>query len=95
MLNVFERRMENMETSHHSDCDRQRKLKELVYLTLSHSTSAVIHSGQRSVVQPDSIPKGPLWRHHFPKAIITLLLQQIMMKENKKERRTERHFNKE
>lgn len=77
--------------SHHSDCDIQRKLKELVYLTLSPH----IRSGQRIVLQPDSFPKGPFQRHHFPKAIIILLLQQIRMKENKTERETERYLHEE
>lgn len=85
-----------METSHHSDCDMQRKLKELVYLTLSpHSITLLYTAGKEAFYSLILSQRGLLRRHHFPKAIIILLLQQIMMKENKKERKTERHFNKE
>lgn len=48
-LNILERWIGNMEASYHLDCDMQRKLKELVYLTLSpHSKMLFYTAGEES-----------------------------------------------
>lgn len=92
-LNVLEGRMENMDMQRNMMWYAEKAERTCLPHTFSTQHSTVMHSGQRIVLQPDSFPKGPLRRHTFPKAIIIILLQQ-MMKENK-ERKTEQYVNKE